>query len=148
MCRSWVAIPGGLRLRRHIGLQGGDKCQPKPIKISQPLFWLSDLVPPSQHSRPGAQTVRSEWRRLVQSRDPNFGVEIPDLKERLLVWGRDPETEQTSRSRDPEISSSPAPRLCSNDWQNHTSSHRASSTSSEERASANPKGRISTSPSC
>ena len=91
-----MAIPGGPRLRRQIGLQGGDKCQPKPIKISQPLFWLRDLIPPSQHSRPRAEAVCPEWRRLVRSRDPSF-------ESRSQIWRKDP----WSGARTPKQSGDP-----------------------------------------
>lgn len=77
MCRSRVAIPGGPRLRRQIGLQGGDKCQPKPIKISQPLFWLSDLVP-----------LVPEQRLSVQRGDAWSRAGIPASESRSQIWRR------------------------------------------------------------
>lgn len=151
MCRSRVAIPGSPRLRRQIGLQGGDKCQHKPIKISQPLSWLSDLVPPlpAQPSCSGdcpsrVETPDPEWRRLVRGRDPIISVEIQGLEERLLVWSRDPNPEQRSQRRDPKT----PPRLCSNDWQNRTSSRRPGSRSPKGRTSTSPKRRSNTSTSC
>lgn len=142
MCRSRVAIPGSCRLRRQIGLQGGDKCQPKPIKIPQPLFWLSDLFPPSSTAVP-------ERSLSVQRGDTWSRAGTSVSESRSWIWRRDlwSGAGTPNQSRDPKTSSSsPAPRLCSDDGQNRTSSCRPGSSSSEERASGSPKGR--TSPSC
>lgn len=93
-----VQVPGGYswrpRLRRQIGLQGGDKCQPKPIKI--PQFWLSDLVPPPSRAVP-------EQRASFQSTDPSFGAEIPDLEERLGLEQGPQKGVETAEQRPPNI---------------------------------------------
>lgn len=141
-----VQVPGGYswqpRLHRQIGLQGGDKCQPKPIKVTQPLFWLSDPVPlPAQHSCPPAEKTSPGWGRLVLSRDPNLGTQTPDPEDRSFVWSRNPKTEQRAQSRDPRTSPCPVLRLCSDDRQNCTCSQKTGSGSGQEKGRASPEKR-------
>lgn len=106
-----VQVPGGYswqpRLCRQIGLQGGDKCQPKPIKVTQPLFWLSDLVPPSQHSQsrdhwPRVETPGPEPGPQPQSPDPRSGGEI-------LCQEQEPQNRADTREQRPQNIPLPSP---------------------------------------
>ncbi|KAK2526449.1 hypothetical protein Q9233_008219 [Columba guinea] len=83
-----------------------------------------------------------QWRRLVQSSDSSFRVKISHLEETPLVWSRDLNPEQRSRSRDPKTSPSAAPRLCSNDRQNCTSSGSKESGDSSKESISSPKERL------
>lgn len=83
-----VQVPGGYswqpRLHRQIGLQGGDKCQPKAIKVTRPLFWLSDPVPPpstaqlspSRENQPRVGTPGPEPGPQPQNPDPGSRGQI------------------------------------------------------------------------
>lgn len=58
-------------------------------KNLQPLSWLSDPIPPSQHSRPAAQPVPSEWRYWIQSGGSRSRSGTPASELRSQVWRTD-----------------------------------------------------------